>query len=269
LLNAQGADVVGLRHTDLDITDEAALVAALDDASPHIVVNAAAYTRVDDAESDEAEALRVNGDAPGAMARWCSGHGARLLHVSTDYVFNGEAETPYEVDDPPAPRSAYGRTKLAGERAVIDAGGDCHVVRTAWVYGEVGTNFVRTIGRRLRDGSAVDVVDDQRGAPTWSRDLAERLIELGTAEAAPGLWHCAAAGEASWFDVAVAIAAELGVDRALVRPTTSAAFVRPAPRPPYSVLSDRKWREAGLTPMPNWRDALGVALRELGDALVG
>lgn len=267
LLAAAKADPIALGRADLDITDADAVREALDDAAPTVVINAAAYTRVDDAESDEAAALQVNGEAPGTLAHWCAAHDARLVHVSTDYVFPGDASKPYDVDDATGPRSAYGRTKLAGEQAVLGAGGDCHVVRTAWVYGAVGTNFVRTIGRRLRAGSAVRVVDDQHGAPTWSRDLAQRLIELADADVAPGVWHCTSGGEASWFDVAVAIGEALQVDPDLVQPTSSAAMARPAARPAYSVLSDRKWRAAGLTPMPEWRSALDQALREIGSEL--
>ncbi|HVV75212.1 MAG TPA: dTDP-4-dehydrorhamnose reductase [Mycobacteriales bacterium] len=262
LLTMDGAEVVGAARTDLDITDEPAVNAVLADVAPQIVVNAAAYTRVDDAETDEAAAARLNGEAPGALARWCAAHDARLIHVSTDYVFAGEAVAPYDVDDAVAPKSAYGRTKLAGERAVLAAGADAHVVRTAWLYGAVGTNFVRTIGARLRAGSAVDVVDDQRGAPTWTRELAHGLIALGTADVAPGTWHCTAAGEASWYDVAVAIAEELGVAPSLVRPTTSASLARPAPRPAYSVLSSAKWIDAGLPAMPDWRRSLALALQD-------
>ncbi|MGN6472366.1 MAG: dTDP-4-dehydrorhamnose reductase [Mycobacteriales bacterium] len=269
LLSAAGTDVVARAHADLDITDECAVREALDNAAPSVVINAAAYTRVDDAETDEAAALRVNGDAPGTLARWCRANDARLIHVSTDYVFPGDATTPYEVDAAPGPKSAYGRTKLAGERAVLAAGGDCHVVRTAWVYGEVGANFVRTIGRRLRAGSGVEVVDDQRGAPTWSRNLAAGLIALGTADVEPGIRHCTSGGEASWFEVAVAIGEELGVSPELVQPTTSAAMARPAARPAYSVLSDRTWRDAGLPVMPHWRDALHNALVSIGPELVG
>jgi dTDP-4-dehydrorhamnose reductase len=267
LLTAQEADVAARDHSALDVADSEALTAALEEIKPTVVLNAAAYTRVDDAETDEDTALRVNGEAPGVMARWCAEHRARMVHISTDYVFDGNAAAPYEVKDKTGPVSAYGRTKRAGERAVLAADGNVHVVRAAWIYGARGTNFVRTIARRLLAGEAVDVVDDQRGAPTWSRDLAAALIALGTADVRPGLWHCAPQGEVTWYGVAVAIAEELDCDPSLVRPTTSEAFVRPAPRPRYSVLSSRKWANYGLPVLPDWRESLHQALTVAREAL--
>jgi dTDP-4-dehydrorhamnose reductase/4-ketoreductase len=259
--------VIGLDRATLDISDEAAVGAALDLHRPDVVVNAAAYTRVDDAESHEDLAAAVNAVGPGSLARWCASHDARLVHVSTDYVFRGDATSPYEIDAPTGPTGAYGRTKLAGELAVLAAGGDGHVVRTGWLYGEHGPSFVRTVGARLLAGESVDVVDDQRGAPTWTRHLAQRLVALGTTTLDPGVRHCSSAGEASWYDVAVALAELLGAEPAAVRPTTSAAMARPAPRPAYSVLSDRSWLAAGLPAMPEWRAALHEALATTGDRL--
>lgn len=268
LLRAKHEFVVGFDRHTLDVTDAGSITEALAPVGADVLINAAAYTRVDDAEADEATATDVNGHAPGSLAIACA-PSTRLIQVSTDYVFAGDATDPYDVDAPVAPQSAYGRSKAAGEAAATQAvpGADVHVVRTAWLYGGNGPSFVRSVGRRLRDGEPVDVVDDQRGAPTWTRDLAERLIALGAIDAPPGVWHCSAAGEATWFDVAVAIAEELGVDAALVRRTTTAALDRPAPRPAYSVLSNRKWIDAGLPAMPHWRDALHDAFATLGGAL--
>jgi dTDP-4-dehydrorhamnose reductase len=260
-------DAIGIDRGGLDITDAASVGEVLGELRPAVVINAAAYTRVDDAETDEATALRINGDGPGNLADWCATHSARLIHLSTDYVFAGDATTPYEVDAPTAPRGAYGRTKLAGEQAVAAAGGDCHVVRTGWLYGAHGPSFVRAVGGRLARGEPVDVVTDQRGAPTWTRELAARLIALASATVEPGTWHCSAAGDATWFDVAVALAELLGVPSDRVRPTTSAAMNRPAPRPAYSVLSHRKWIEAGLPAMAEWRTALESALSDNREAL--
>jgi dTDP-4-dehydrorhamnose reductase len=256
-----GQDVVAMDRARLDITAPD-LADRLDDIAPTVVLNAAAYTRVDDAEADEQTATAVNADGPGALASWCAAHHARLVHVSTDYVFAGDATTPYQVDAAVAPLSAYGRTKLAGEQRVLAAGGDCHVVRTAWLYGSTGANFVRTIGSRLLQGRPVNVVDDQRGAPTWTHPLADALIALGTADVDAGIWHCSAAGVASWYDVAVAIGEELNVDPSLVSPTTSAEFQRPAPRPAYSVLSNTKWAAAGLPVLADWRHQLAAALAD-------
>ncbi|HVT66044.1 MAG TPA: dTDP-4-dehydrorhamnose reductase [Mycobacteriales bacterium] len=260
--------VVGLDHRALDVTDADDVRAAIASASADVVINAAAYTRVDDAESNETDATAVNGHAPGALAVAC-GHSTRLIHISTDYVFAGDATQPYDEDAAVAPRSAYGRSKATGEAAALRLvpGADIHVVRTAWLYGGQGPSFVRSIGGRLLRDEPVDVVDDQRGAPTWTRDLAVRLMALGTARVTPGIWHCSADGETSWFDVAVAIAEELNCDPRLVRPTTSATLNRPARRPAYSVLSNRKWAAAGLPAMPHWRDALHEAFGTLGATL--
>lgn len=267
VLRRAGAEVVGLTRDALDITDGTAVGAALEDHRPAVVVNAAAYTQVDDAEADEATATRVNGTGPGLLAQSCAATSTRLIHVSTDYVFDGTATVPYDVDAATAPTSAYGRSKLAGETAVFAAGGDVHVVRTGWLYGERGPSFIRTVGRRLRAGEPLAVVVDQRGAPTWTYPLAQRLVALGAAHVDPGVWHCSAAGEATWHDVAVALAKLLGADPGLVSPTTSEAFVRPARRPGYSVLSNRRWLDAGLPPMADWREMLAIAVSTFGEQL--
>jgi dTDP-4-dehydrorhamnose reductase len=260
-------EVVGLARSDLDITDPGDVDRVLTARSPEVVVNCAAYTAVDDAEADEETATAINGDGPALLARWCAERAARLIHVSTDYVFAGDATAPYEVDEPVAPRSAYGRSKAVGERAVLDAGGDGHVVRTAWVYGAEGGNFVKTMARLATQRDTVSVVDDQLGSPTWSLHLARGLVALGAADVRPGVWHCTGAGEATWYVFARAIFAELGLDPARVLPTTSDAFPRPAPRPAYSVLSDARWRAAGLPDLPHWRDALHEAFVAVGEEL--
>jgi len=239
---------------------------AVADLAPDVVVNAAAYTAVDAAESDEDAAHRVNTVGPATIAAAVSGHGGKLIQVSTDYVFAGDASVPYDVGDPTGPRSAYGRTKLGGEQAVRDLLPDAsYVVRTAWVYGATGANFVKTIARLERERDTISVVDDQRGAPTWSADLAVALVELGRSGAPAGVYHCTNAGETTWFGFAQAIFEELGADPARVLPTTTEAFPRPAPRPAYSVLSGLAWRRAGLTPLRHWRDALRSAFRVDGD----
>jgi dTDP-4-dehydrorhamnose reductase len=261
-----GADVDGRARGDLDITDPDSVAAAV--TGRDVVLNAAGWTDVDGAESDEARAYAANATGPAVLAAACARAGARLVHVSTDYVFAGDATTPYAEDAPVAPRSAYGRTKAAGERAVLEAGGPAYVVRTAWVYGETGANFVKTMARLERQREAVDVVDDQRGSPTWSRQLAAGLVELAGSGAPAGVYHCTNGGETTWCGLARAVFAELGADPERVRPTTTAAFPRPAPRPAYGVLSDAKWRAAGLTPLPAWREALAAALRASRSAFV-
>jgi len=244
---------------ELDITDPDAVKAQVEDGS--VVINCAAYTAVDAAESDEDTARAVNETGPANLAAACARAGARLIHVSTDYVFAGQADTPYEVDAPTGPATAYGRTKLAGERAVHAALPSAHVVRTAWVYTGVGTDFVSTMLRLERERDTVDVVDDQVGSPTFAGDLADALLELAArSDVDAPVLHATNSGRASWFDLARAVFEEAGADPGRVHPCTSAQFVRPAPRPAFSVLSGRAWADAGLTPLRPWRDALHAAL---------
>ncbi|MEP6598388.1 MAG: dTDP-4-dehydrorhamnose reductase [Actinomycetota bacterium] len=255
-------DVVALGRTALDISDAQAVASAVHEHAPDVVINAAAYTAVDAAETDEDVAHRVNATGPAALAAVVAASGGRLIHVSTDYVFSGEASRPYEVEDATGPKSAYGRTKLAGEQAVRELLPErSFVVRTAWVYGVTGSNFVKTMIRLEREQGTVNVVDDQRGSPTWSADLARGLVELGRSDAAAGIYHCTNTGDTTWFGLTRAIFEELGADPARVLPTTTDAFPRPALRPAYSVLSDAAWRRVGLTPMPTWREALTAAVR--------
>ena len=254
-------EVLAVGHAELDIAASRAVTRVVAEFAPDIVVNAAAYTAVDAAESDEDTAYRVNASGPAALANALTMQGGRLIHISTDYVFAGDATRPYEVDDPVGPKSAYGRTKLAGEQAVRELLPErSHVVRTAWVYGATGANFVRTMARLERERETVSVVDDQRGSPTWSADLAGSLVELGRSDVPAGTYHCTGSGETTWFGFARAIFENLGADPERVLPTTTDAFPRPAPRPAYSVLSDAVWRRAGLTPMPHWRVTLSSAL---------
>jgi dTDP-4-dehydrorhamnose reductase len=262
-------DAVGLGRAELDLSDADAVDKVIADIAPSVVINAAAYTAVDAAETDEAGAQAGNVVGPANLAAACARVGARLIHLSTDYVFPGDASTPYEVDSPTGPRSVYGATKLAGERAVLSASRDAYVVRTAWVYGQTGGNFVKTMAKLEASRDTLSVVDDQRGSPTWSADLARGLVALASSSASPGIYHCTGGGETTWCGFARAIFEELGADPSRVQPTTTDAFPRPAPRPAYSVLSDRAWRAAGLPPMPDWRDALHRAFAEHGAALRG
>lgn len=251
--------VTGLGRVELDVTDPVAVDTAVGDLRPDVVFNAAAYTAVDAAETDEAAALAGNATGPANLARACATHGALMVHVSTDYVFSGQAAEPYPTDAPTEPATAYGRTKLAGEHAVRELCPRSYLVRTAWVYGQTGGNFVKTMMRLESEREWLDVVDDQRGSPTWSRDLAGGLVSLAGSGAPFGTYHCTNGGDTTWYGLARAVFEELGADPSRVRPTTSDRFVRPAPRPAYSVLSDAAWRAAGLPPLPHWRDALHAA----------
>ncbi|MGW1029258.1 dTDP-4-dehydrorhamnose reductase [Streptomyces sp. NPDC002577] len=261
LLAAEGALLAARTRRDLDITDPVQVRHAVKALAPDIVVNCAAWTAVDDAESREAEAHRVNADGPQLLAETCREYGARLLHVSTDYVFPGDATVPYAENAPTGPRTAYGRTKLAGEEAVLGVLPErAAVVRTAWLYGAHGPSFVRTMLRLERERDTVDVVDDQVGQPTWARDVAERLVWLGTRPEAAGVFHGTSSGEATWYDLAREVFRLAGADPSRVRPTDSTAYVRPAPRPAFSVLGHGRWAEAGLEPPRDWRAALSRAL---------
>jgi dTDP-4-dehydrorhamnose reductase len=267
LAQRTGDTVTALGRDGLDLTDEVQVravvqkwLAGTGDRRP-VVLNAAAYTGVDAAETDEATAQLVNGAAPGWLAQELAGRG-RLVHVSTDYVFDGTATEPYGVDDEPAPRTAYGRTKLAGERAVAAAGGDAVVVRTSWLYAAHGTNFVRTMLRLEAERDTVQVVDDQTGSPTWSADLARGLVQAALLPA-EGLLHATNTGSTTWCGLARLVFELAGADPARVLSTPTEAFPRPAHRPAYSVLDPSSWTSAGLTPLPPWQDSVRACVRSL------
>jgi len=267
VLQQHGARFTAVDHPELDITDAAAVHARV--AGHDVVINAAAWTDVDGAEADESGATAVNGAGAGNLAAACAATGARLLHLSTDYVFAGDATAPYPEDAPTAPINAYGRSKLAGEVAVrelLPAAG--YVVRTAWLYGANGRNFVTTMLKLATDRDTLDVVRDQRGQPTWSYSLARRLVELGERArqgAAPaGTYHATSCGVTTWYDFARAIFEEAGLDPDRVHPTTSDRFPRPARRPSYSVLGHARWRDVDLSPLPDWRAMLHEACEAPG-----
>ncbi len=259
LATSAGHTVTAVGSRELDITDSR----AVDDfVSPDsVLINCAAYTAVDAAETDQEAARAVNEIGPRNLAQACARAGSRLIHVSTDYVFPGDASSPYDVDAPTGPATVYGRTKLDGEIAVRESGADAAVVRTAWVYSGVGTDFVATMRRLEAEREFVNVVDDQIGSPTYSVDLAGGIVELALLDfTGASTFHVTNGGQASWYELARAVFEEIGADPARVRPCSSAEFVRPAPRPAYSVLSERAWVTAGMTPLRPWREALHAAL---------
>jgi dTDP-4-dehydrorhamnose reductase len=260
VLGRRGEDVTGLRRGDLDVTDESAVRAFILRARPAVVVNCAAWTAVDDAEAHEDEALLVNGRGAENVAAACAASGSRLVHVSTDYVFGGDGLAPYAEYDRTAPRTAYGRTKLAGEQAVLGLLPETgYVVRTSWLYGAHGPNFVRAMTGLERRQQFVDVVADQRGQPTWAVDVAGQIVALARVAPRAGVYHATSSGEATWHELAVEVFRLLGADPARVRATTSAAFPRPAPRPAYSVLGHDRIAAAGVEPIGDWRTALSRA----------
>lgn len=246
-----------LGRAELDITDPDSVVRAVQGVD--VVINAAAYTAVDDAESHEDEAYAINATGAGLLAATAADAGARYVQVSTDYVFRGDATSPYAEDAPLDPLGAYGRTKAAGERLVREAHPAPHIVRTAWLYGAHGANFPRTMLRLAAERDTVSVVNDQHGQPTWARDLATAIIALLDADAPAGVYHGTNAGAASWFDLARATFELAGLDPERVLPTDSASFPRPAPRPAYSVLGHDAWAAVGLPAPRPWREALAEA----------
>ncbi|BBZ49194.1 NAD(P)-dependent oxidoreductase [Mycobacterium heidelbergense] len=267
LATGRGRDVLALTSSQWDITDPAAAGRIVENGD--VVINCAAYTDVDGAESDEARAHAVNAAGPEHIAHACARAGARLIHVSTDYVFNGDFHggrpRPYEPADETAPQGVYARSKLAGERAVLAALPDATVVRTAWVYtGGTGKDFVAVMRRLAAGDGPVDVVDDQTGSPTYVADLAAALLQVADDRVPGPILHAANEGEVSRFGQARAVFEECGADPARVRPVGSAQFPRPAPRPSYSALGGRQSAAAGLTPLRPWRAALVAALAASG-----
>jgi len=254
-----GRDVTSLGSAELDITDRDAAIAAA--AGHDVVINAAAYVKVDDAETHEAEATAVNGQGAQNLAIAAREAGARFVQVSTDYVFDGSATSPYAESTPLAPLGAYGRSKAEGERLVLaEHAAGSYIVRTAWLYGQNGGNFARTMLTLAANRPSVSVVADQFGQPTWTLDLAHQIVALLDSEAPAGIYHGTNSGQTSWYGFAKAVFAEAGLDEERVSATDSAAFVRPAPRPSYSVLGHDAWRAAGLAPMRPWREALSAAV---------
>ena len=225
------------------------------------MLNAAAYTAVDAAEQDAATATAVNETGPRLLAEAVATAGGRMVHISTDYVFGGDADAPYEPDDPTGPRTVYGRTKLAGERHVRATLAErSHVVRTAWVHGGPTGNFVDTMRRLERERDVVTVVADQIGSPTWVADLAAAVVELGHSDVKGAVLHYVNAGRASWFELARAVFELAGADPQRVQPIDSASYAFPTPRPAWSVLSTGAWTAAGLTAPRPWREALAAAM---------
>ena len=263
ILDRCGETVTGMGRASLDVTDPVSVTGALAAFRPDVVVNCAAWTAVDDAEANEDQARAVNAGGAANLAAACAPGRIRLVQMSTDYVFAGMSGRPYAENDVPAPRSAYGRTKLAGERAVLDYLPDSgYVVRTAWLYGAHGPSFVRTMIRLEQRRQTVDVVDDQYGQPTWTVEVARQVIALVGA-AGPGIYHATSSGQTTWCGLAREVFRLLGADPARVRPIPSSALPRPAPRPAYSVLGHSAWTRAGVAAIGDWRCSLRRAFGEI------
>jgi dTDP-4-dehydrorhamnose reductase len=254
-------EVTGFDRAEFDITDIDSVKSIL--SGFDVVVNCAAWTAVDDAEVNEAAALAINGDGPRNVAKVCNEIGAKLVQISTDYVFSGDATTPYAENSEVGPKSAYGRTKLAGEVAVRNhLPNDHHIVRTAWLYGEHGPNFIKTMINLEKSKDTISVVNDQIGQPTWTKDLASQVINLVDSEVPAGTYHATSSGQTTWFGLTQTIFDLIGADPNRVLPTTTEAFPRPAPRPAYSVLGHENWRAVGMNPIRAWDEALIAAFSD-------
>jgi dTDP-4-dehydrorhamnose reductase len=251
-------------RAELDLSDSGAIARALKEVRPSVIVNAAAYTAVDRAEREPEAAASLNARLPQQLAGFAAGHEARLVHFSTDYVFNGRKAGPYLESDPSDPLGVYGRTKLAGETAVLAASARNLVLRTSGVYGAKGRNFLRAILAKAQAGAALRVVDDQRGAPTWCRSLAEAtaaMLEEGSANARGGLYHATCGGETSWFGFAQEILRLAGLP-ASIEPVPTSAYKTDAVRPANSVLDNSKLKRDFGIALPHWRDALRDCMRD-------
>ena len=254
-------EVTGFDRAEFDITEIDSVKSIL--SGFDVVVNCAAWTAVDDAEVNEAAALAINGDGPRNVAKVCNEIGAKLVQFSTDYVFSGDATAPYAENAEVGPKSAYGRTKLAGEVAVRNhLPNDHYIVRTAWLYGEHGPNFIKTMINLEKTKETISVVNDQVGQPTWTNDLASKLINLVDSEAPAGTYHATSSGQTTWFGLTQKIFELIGADPNRVLPTTTEAFPRPAPRPAYSVLGHDNWRAVGMNPIRAWDEALIAAFSD-------
>jgi dTDP-4-dehydrorhamnose reductase len=257
LMRVAGDDAIGLGSAGADVTDPDAVRAAVEVARPDVVVNSAAFTEVDRAESDEEQAMRVNRNGAGNVAAAAAGAGAAVMYVSTDYVFDGRKREPYVESDETAPLSVYGRSKLEGEAATAGANPRHFVVRTSWLYGAGGANFPETMLRLAGERQELRVVADQVGCPTYTGHVAEGLLRLADSDAF-GLHHMAAAGSCSRYELAVETFSRAGMD-AVVQPASSAEHPRPAPRPLYSVMVSER---PDAIRLPAWQEGLDAYLAE-------
>ena len=264
------ASIEGGYGPAVDLLDQGLLSKLVDESRPDAVVNAAAYTAVDKAETDRDIARRINADAVGELGTLLAARGTPIIHYSTDFVFDGAAQCPYKETDTPRPQNVYGETKLGGETALMESGAPALVFRTSWVYGARGANFLLTMLRLFREKDELRIVDDQVGSPTWSRMLAEltalvlyRVLrgDLDLKEVG-GLYHLTGSGQVSWFGFASAILARSGLDCRLI-PITTAEYPAPAKRPAYSVLDNTKFQQTFGLAMPDWRESLEQCLEFL------
>lgn len=253
----------GNRHHHLDLADSEALTVLLDGLSPDVIVNAAAYTAVDRAESERELAFALNATLPGVIGQWAERKGVPVVHYSTDYVFDGSSERPYTEQDPAAPVSVYGESKWAGDQALLNSGAEAFILRVSWVYGGRGGNFLLTMKRLMAERESLNIVDDQHGAPTWSRSIAEasamllvqRLHDPERYREASGVYHLSPGGETTWFGFASAIRDALQLDCAL-SPIPTSAYPTPASRPENSRMDASRLQSVFGISLPSWQSAL-------------
>lgn len=259
LLEKNKISFIALDRSDIDLSIIENIKEKILSFDFDYLINCAAYTKVDLAETEIELATKINALAVAEMALACKEKNTNLIHISTDYVFAGDSKTPYLETDATNPQSVYGMGKLQGEEFALQLNPKTWILRTAWVYGAVGSNFAKTISKLLESEKELTVVNDQIGAPTWSLHIAEAILNLIEINPEYGIYNCTNQGEISWFDFAQAIAFTLQIDREVVKPVNSQNFIRPAKRPSYSVLSNKKWNNAGLRPLPTWQDAWNQA----------
>jgi dTDP-4-dehydrorhamnose reductase len=261
-LDKQGIAFDAWSSKDLDITQSSTVGEAIEKLCPTVIINCAAWTDVDGAESHEIDAFRVNSDGPENLALAAKLSNSKLIHVSTDYVFSGKSQSPWQITDEINPQSAYGRTKAQGEsRVLVSYPENSFVVRTAWLYSPWGKNFAKTMTKlAIKDDGEVRVVNDHVGQPTLASDLAKQLVELGLSTSPAGIYHGTNSGQATWFEFAQEIFKFAGADVGRVTQVSSSEYPRPAKRPSYSVLSHDAWANTSVKPLRDWRIALADAM---------
>lgn len=252
--------VIGIARDEVSIDDEERLRAVFESQLPDFLVNCAAYTAVDKAETEQEDAYRVNAKGPAILARICEEFRSRFIHISTDYVFDGSANTPYKESDPTGPQGVYGSSKLQGEQSVMEANPNALIIRTAWVYSHFGKNFVKTMLRLMKDKPEIGVVNDQFGSPTYAADLAEAILHIiGSGTWLPGIFHFSNKGHISWYEFAMAIR-DMSGSHCKVNPITTAQYPTPAKRPAYSVLDTDKISTTYRMRIKDWKVSLGNCL---------
>ena len=262
-LNAESFEYVAPTSSDLDIRDKEQLFKFISELKPSWIINCAAWTNVDGAESSFKEAREINSIAVGNLGTAAGLFGCKVIHISTDYVFDGESSKPYDESSPVKPINKYGESKLQGENSLLLAAPDSYVIRTSWLYGTSGKNFAKTIVDKAIQNEEARVVNDQVGSPTSARDLAGAIISIVNNEPEPGIYNYSNHGSCSWFEFAQNIYQRVGANPSLVLPISSDSLNLIARRPKYSLLSKEKWKSLGLAEVPRWEDSLDLLLPEI------